>query len=281
MKRIFAPVLFFLGAFTLLSAQNLTLDSCQQWARANYPLIKQYDLIGKSERYNLNNANKNYLPQVSLSARATYQSDVTSIDIPEQFQSIISFDEISNDQYQALLEVSQLIWDGGLTASKKKIDRAESQIDKQKVEVELYAVKDRVNQLFFGILLLNEQGEQLQMLSDELQSNYERVETYIKNGVANQSDLDALRVEQLNVKQRQTQLRSARKAYVQMLSILTGKKMDENLRLQKPEAEFTVSNANSRPEMLLFDAQSKLFDSRRSMLNAGNMPRIGAFVQGG
>ncbi len=272
--------IFFL-VLPFLQAQDLILDSCQQWARQNYPLIKQYDLINKSEKYNLNNASKKYLPQLSLSARATYQSDVTSIEIPEQLQGMFDLEALSKDQYQAQIEVNQLIWDGGLTSSKKKLTKAESQIDRQKVEVELYAINDRVNQLFFGILLLNEQEKQLNLLSEELQRNYEKIGTFVENGVANEADLDALKVEQLNINQQKIQLKTSRKTYLQMLSMLTGVKIDESKNLQKPKVDFLSANDNNRPEIKLFDAQSKSFESQRALLNASNMPFVGAFLQGG
>ena len=283
---------FFISFFCLfavaigLQAQNLTLDTCQQRARENYPLIKQFDLIEKSEKYNVNNANRNYLPQVSLSARATYQSDVTTIEIPQQLQAMLGMEKLggmSKDQYQAVVDVQQVIWDGGYTTSQKKISKAEAQVDRQNVEVELYAIKDRVNQLFFGILLLDEQEMQLKMLQEELRSNHERVESYIKNGVANQADLDALKVEQLNINQNLIELKSARKSYLYMLSALTEITISENTTLIKPEIAFSAINNvdNNRPELKLFEAQSAVLDSRRNIVNAGNMPQLGLFVQAG
>ena len=279
-------ITLFLSFVVFVSAQNLTLDTCQQRARENYPLIKQFDLIEKSEKYNLNNANRNYLPQVSLSARATYQSDVTTVEIPQQLQAMLGMEKLggmSKDQYQAVVDVQQVVWDGGYTASQKKISKAEAQVDRQNVEVELYTIKDRVNQLFFGILLLNEQEMQLKMLQEELRSNHERVESYIKNGVANQADLDALKVEQLNINQNLIELKSARKSYLYMLSALTGSVIDEKTTLEKPEIVFSVINNadNNRPELKLLEAQSELLGNRRNMVNVGNMPQLGLFVQAG
>lgn len=136
-------------------------------------------------------AGKGYLPQVSLSAKASYQSDVTEIpvDLPG-----IDIRGIRKDQYQAMLQLDQVVWDGGNIRARKEVTRATSEVDKQKLEVDMYAINERVNQLFFGILLLKEQLKQNQLMQEELQRNYDNVAAYVKNGIANQADLDAVKV---------------------------------------------------------------------------------------
>jgi len=278
---LFIPLLSF--------SQQLTLDECQAKAKLNYPLIKQYKLIEQTEQFNLSNANKGYLPQFSLSAKATYQSDVTEIPavlgqiLSKVSQSPVSFPSQSKDQYQAVLEANQVIWDGGVISSQKKITKASTEVEKQKLEVDLYALNDRVNQLFFGILLLNEQIKQNDILQSELGVNLKKVIDSKQNGVANQADVDALKVEQLNAGQRDTELKSTRKSYLIMLSAFTGLKMDENATCIKPEVNLVILNdtTNHRPELTLFDAQNKMYESQKSLLNAGNLPKLGAFVQGG
>ena len=278
---LFIPLLSF--------SQQLTLDECQAKAKLNYPLIKQYKLIEQTEQFNLSNANKGYLPQFSLSAKATYQSDVTEIPavlgqiLSKVSQTPVSFPSQSKDQYQAVLEANQVIWDGGVISSQKKITKASTEVEKQKLEVDLYALNDRVNQLFFGILLLNEQIKQNDILQSELGVNLKKVIDSKQNGVANQADVDALKVEQLNAGQRDTELKSTRKSYLIMLSAFTGLKMDENATCIKPEVNLVILNdtTNHRPELTLFDAQNKMYESQKSLLNAGNLPKLGAFVQGG
>ena len=163
---------------------QLTIEMCQQKAKANYPLVKQYDLIQKSENYSLSNADKAYLPQFSLSGKATYQSEVTQLPIKLPGVTIPG---LSKDQYQAVAEVNQLVWDGGIVNAQKQATKAATEVDKQKIEVDLYALKDRVNQLFFGILSLNEQLTQNDLLQKELQTNFEKITAYIQNGIANQA----------------------------------------------------------------------------------------------
>nr|MBP6661878.1 TolC family protein [Paludibacter sp.] len=234
----------------------------------------------QTAQYNISNANKGYLPQLTLSAKGTYQSQVTKlpITIPN-----VTIPGLSKDQYQAVVEANQVIWDGGAISAQKKITNANAEVEKQKLEVDLYALNERINQLYFGILLLKEQLRQNDILQNELQTNYNRVASYKQNGVANQSDLDALKVEQINAQQRGTELHITQKSYFIMLSALTGLTIDTKTELIKPEINLASLNTtvNHRPEIGLFDAQNKLFENQKELLNAGNRPKIGAFVQGG
>jgi len=280
MKHLILNCLLFVALPIAALGQSITLDECQTKAKANYPLVKQYNLIEQTAQYNISNANKGYLPQVTLSAKGTYQSQVTKlpITIPN-----VTIPGLSKDQYQAVVEANQVIWDGGAISAQKKITNANAEVEKQKLEVDLYALNERINQLYFGILLLKEQLRQNDILQNELQTNYNRVASYKQNGVANQSDLDALKVEQINAKQRETELHSTQKSYFIMLSALTGLTIDTKTELIKPEINLASLNTtvNHRPEIGLFDAQNKLFESQKELLNAGNRPKIGAFVQGG
>ncbi len=281
----FLLILLPVGGF----AQSLTIESCQEKAKANYPLVKQYGLIEQTARYNIDNANRGYLPQLTLSAKATYQSDVTQI--PSSLGDVLSkltgkpfsFPSLAKDQYQAVLEATQVIWDGGVISTQNKITKAGTEVEKQKLEVDLYTLKDRVNQLFFGILLLNEQLKQTEILKNDLLTNYNRLDAYIKNGVAQQSDLDAIKVEQLNVIQRESDLKSSIKTYAILLTAFTGLNINEKTELIKPELNLSVlkANTNNRPEISLFNAQNKLYDNQKNLVLSANLPKIGAFVQGG
>lgn len=259
---------------------QLTIDDCYKKAQANYPLIKQYELIEQAKEYNLSNANKGYLPQVALSAKASYQSDVTKIPISLPNMQIKG---INKDQYQSVIEVNQTIWDGGVIRNQKKITEAGSTIEKQKLDVEMYTINERVNQLFFGILLLDEQIRQNILLQDELKRNYTQVSSYLVNGIANQADLDAIKVNQLNTIQRKVELEATRKAYREMLSVLIGESIKEDDYLIKPSTieSTSLSTTINRPELLLFDAQNQQLETQKEMINAKNLPKLGLFVQGG
>ena len=276
MKRTILSFSFVLAA--MLAHAQLTLEGCQHSAQTNYPLVRQYGLIEKAREYNLENAGKGYLPQFTLSGKATYQSDVTKlpVDVPG-----IDIKSMPKDQYQVMLEVSQNIWDGGDIRSKKQLTRATSEIDRGKQEVDMYALNDRVNQLYFGILLLDEQLRQNQLLQEDLGRTHQQVSNYIANGIANQSDLDAVSVEILNTKQKRIELESSRQAYLSMLSIFIGKEIASGTTLEKPADTFeSTSLVNNRPELRWFDAQGGQLNVQESSLKTRFRPRFALFVQG-
>lgn len=281
-------IFLFFSLPIIVFGQSLNLDTCQKNAKNNYPLLKQYGLIEKTADYNLSNANKAYLPQVSLLAKATYQSDVTAI--PENLGQVltqlsgqpVSFPVLSKDQYQAALEVNQLVWDGGVVNAQKKMIKASSEAEKQKLEVDLYALNDRINNLFFGVMLIKEQLNVNRILQDELARNYQRMQSYLKNGLIQQADLDAVKVEQINAAQQETDLKSVLKSYCQMLSVFTGLQVNENTELEKPLLPVVNENIqNKRPELSLFESQKNVLESQKKTIVAGNLPKIGLFIQGG
>jgi outer membrane protein TolC len=278
MKRLSLRVtLLFVPLLTM--SQNITLDICQQKARELYPLTKQYGLIEKTTEYNITNANKAWLPQVNFTAKATYQSETTKL--PISIPNVV-IPELTKDQYNAALDVSQTIWDGGVIKAQKNIIKAQAEAEKQKLEVDLYMLKERVNQLFFGILLLNEQLQQLTLIKTDLNANYEKVIALKQNGIAGQVDIDAVRVEQLNLEQKENDLRATLKSFTEMLSAFTNLNISSNTEFSKPIIS-TVDYAleNKRPELLLLATQSKALSSQRDMITASNLPKVGFFVQGG
>ena len=276
MKR---TVFFFtLSLAAMLAHAQLTLEECQRRAQDNYPLVRQYGLIEKARGYDLSNAGKGYLPQFSLSGKATYQSDITRlpVEIPN-----LDIEPVPKDQYQVMLEVQQVLWDGGDIRSRKRLTRAASEVELEKQHVDMYALTDRVNQLFFGILLLDEQLKLNSLLQEDLGRTHKQVADYIANGIATLSDLDAVSVEQLNTRQHRVELETTRRAYLSMLAAFTGKDLSSETVLLKPAAEENIDRQmNNRPDLRWYDAQGEQLHQQEAALNTRLMPRFGLFVQG-
>ena len=276
MKRMILSLSFLLAVSCMYG--QITLEECRQKTQDNYPLVRQYGLIEKTKEYNLNNASKGYLPQFALSAKASYQSDVT--ELPVKIPGI-DIKGQPKDQYQVMLELKQNIWDGGEIHTKKEMTLASSDVEREKLNVEMYALNERVDQLYFSILLLDEQLIQNQLLQDELERSFRQISAYMENGIASQSDLDAVKVEQLNTRQKRVELFASRQAYVQMLALLTGEDLTENTTLKKPvESEVSPLGDIRRPELICFDAQNQRLQIQEEALKTGYMPRFGLFVQG-
>ena len=159
MKKL-VILLTVLSSWMYVSAEEYTLDGIQQLARANYPAIRQFELIDRIADFSLANTSSAWAPQISLSGQATYQSDVVSF--PESMTDVFSMlgvdiSGLHKDQYKLALNIEQTLWDGGYTKSRKEAVLAEKEVSSKSVEVELYALADKVNQLYFGILVLDEQ----------------------------------------------------------------------------------------------------------------------------
>ena len=262
---------------------QLSIEACYEKARANYPLIKQYGLIEKTKEYNLSNAAKGYLPQVTFSAQATYQSDVTEIPIDLDAIGLtgVKIPSVSQDQYKMELALNQTLWDGGAIRSERKTLRTQAEVDQRDMDVSMYTINERVNQLYFGVLLAEAQLEQNKVLQAELRRSCEQVSSYIKNGIAQQSDLDAIRVDLLKAKQTEAQFEHTKRAYREMLSRLIGEEIGEETRLVKPEAVRPLTKENNRPELELYQARIRNLRAQDSRITAGMMPKLGLFVTGG
>ncbi len=278
-KRVFIIVIFLFN-IQLVAHSQVSIEMCQEKARSQYPLIKQYDLIEQTENYSLSTLNKSYLPQLNVMAKASYQSEVTEIPIKTP---LINIPAASKNQYQVMAELNQIIWDGGMIKMQKKNTRSGTEVDKRKTDVDLYTLNDRVNQLFFGILFLKEQLLQNELLQSELRTHFERFSSYMQNGVANNADLNAIKVEQLKTNQHKIDLLFAQSAYKEMLSLFTGMEIKDSTFLIKPviPKQDNLTQSNNRPELMLFNAQNNLLQSQKSIITSGNLPKFGFFVQGG
>ena len=257
--------------------QSLTLVEAHSLAMENYPLVKQRNLITNSAAYSIEQANTGYLPQININGQATYQSAVTQI--PIQVPGI-DVPTLSNDQYKLYGEINQSLYDGGMTRLQKQAIEVNAQVEEQALEVELYKIKERINQLFFGILLLDAQLTQNELLKKDIQAGLEKARVAIINGTALKSSGSLLEAESLKVDQRAVELKATRKAYVQMLSLFVNRPLDEYTLLEKPAPQNPTQEIN-RPELGWYAQQQNRIDVENEMLSAKNRPKLGLFLQGG
>ncbi len=257
--------------------KSLTIDSCYVLARQYYPMVKQKDLIEKSKEYSIDNASKGYLPQVNFNGQATHQSDVTQIPIS---LPNITIPTVSKDQYKIYGEISEPLTDLVVIKQQKELLASNATIQEQQLEVELYKIKDRINQLYFGTLLIDEQLKQTSLLKKDIQSGIDKMNSAIANGIALKSSADGLKAELLKADQHNIELKASRKAYIDMLSLFVNQPLNENTQLEKPQNKIVSSSIN-RPELIVFDSQKKSFDIQNKLITAKNVPRLGLFFQAG
>ena len=266
---------------TAIMAQ--TLEECQQAAERNYPLIKQYGLIEKTTQLTVANIQKGWLPQVSASAQATYQSDVMSW--PDQMKTMmtgmgIDMKGLTKDQYRVGIDVNQTLFDGGVISSQKAIARQQGKVQEAQTEVQLYNVRKRVNEMYFSLLMLDEQIVLNHDMQELLAGNERKLQAMMKSGTAAESDWQSVKAERLKVMQQATSLESQKRMLTMMLSTFCG---IETNNIQKPlvKAENGEQMSEShRPELRALDAQIGLLNAQEKALNAALMPKLGVFAQG-
>ena len=256
-----------------------TLEECQLAAEKNYPLIQQMDLIRQTTDLTVQNIQKGWLPQVSATAQATYQSAVTAF--PDQMQSMyqqmgINMQGLKKDQYRVGIDVQQTVYDGGAIKNQKEVVRQQGNVEAAQNEVNLYNVRKRVNEMYFALLLLDDQIQLNRDLQELLNGNEKKLSSMFKNGTAAESDYQNIKAERLNVIQQLTNLQSQRQTMARMLSVFCGMEITNPV---KPKA-VSLTQGNNRPELRLIDAQIRLVDAQEKALNSALMPRFGVFAQG-
>ena len=280
MLRLYLLLVLSLFVCVQMSAQ-VTLEECIALAEENYPIISKYDLLEQTKEVNLSNINKGWLPQINVYGQGTVQNDTPSL--PESLTNIINqtgtnIAGLNEWQYRIGADISQNIWDGGTSKVHRKIERAEDAERQAAIDVQLYAVRERVEDLYFGILLMDAQIEQVKNMQLLLQSNLDKLRIMQSNGTAMQSDVDMVEAEYLGTVQQLTQAESASQSYRNVLGLFMGKSI-VGQKLVKPEAFIPQDLMPSRPELKYFEKQLQTNEARNASITANMMPKIGLFAQ--
>ena len=277
MTTLLLALLLFMANPYLAKAQTLTLEQCQDMARENYPLINQLQLIQLSRDFSVENAGKGNLPQISVSGHASYQSDVTGlpIDIPN-----VVIQPIAKDQYKVYGEISQSLTDATMIKNQKALIQANSETQAQQVEVQLYQVKERINQLFFVMLLIDQQVVQTDLLKKDIQNGIKKTTAAVDNGTSLRSSVDILKAELLNAEQKSIELLATKKGYANMMSLFIGQTISPETRIVQPESKAVIDEIN-RPELAVYQSQKQSLLIQNELISNRSIPRINLFLQGG
>lgn len=273
----------FIVAILLILASTTTaqtLEECQKAAEKNYPLIKQYGLIAQTTELTVSNIQKEWLPKIAVSAQATYQSNVVAW--PERIQSIyqqmgLAMKGLKKDQYKMAIDLQQTLYDGGTIASKQAIARQEAKVQEAENQTKLYQVHHRVNEMYFALLLLNEQIKLNNNVKSLLLASENKLAAMVKSGTAATSDLDNVKAERLSAEQQYTSLKAEQQMLQHILTTFCGIKVEN---VQKPTPVSTDILTNNRPELQLFNSKLKLSEAQEKALNTRLHPTLALFAQG-
>lgn len=280
MRKIAAAALVLAAT---VQAHAITLEECYRMVRENYPLVKQYELTERMSGYSFENAARGYLPQISLAAQATIQSDVTAF--PDSFNNLLALAGVdmaglSHDQYKVQLNIVQTIWDGGYSKAQREAVKAQQEVSELTLDKDMDALKTQINQMYFGILLM-ESNLQTNLYMDTLMtSSLRTVEAAVRNGTAMQSDVDNVQVELLTLRQQRSQIESALLTYREMLGIMIGRRIGPEEEFEVPQVLLLDPERNLRTELMLFDARIREIDNQRRMLDVAVIPKFSFFAQG-
>lgn len=261
------------------STPQVTLDDCYAAAINNYPNYRQMDMDVQINQLNKQNIQTTYLPSLNLNGQASYQSDVTKVPISVPGMDIPT---ISKDWYAVNLDIEQMIYDGGLTANRKKVEDADLGINHQKLQVEFFQLKNRVNQLYFNTILLRKSLEILEVLKKNLESTIADAQVAFDNGAILSSDVDALKVEYHLALQQIIEKQEDIKALLGSLQVLTGLNLSNAEQLIIPEPEIVDYHfVNNRPEYMLLGKQQTKIEALTELTQTKRMPLLMAFGQAG
>lgn len=278
-KKLILTLLISLGANGIFAQnQEINLDWCIQKAKSNLPLIKKFELIEQSKAYSIENASKGLLPQINIIGQGTYQSEVTKVPI-----SVPNFDipTISKDQYRAYTEVYQSLNNKKLVDDKIQLLESQAALEKSHLEVSIYQVEEKVNEVYFGILLIQEQLNLNSLYQNQLKNTSKKLESALANGVGNGKNILEISAEILRLKQKSIDLNGIKLGFIGMLSKLTGEKIELSSQFIRPSDEYELANENLRPELKSFDASLNLLTKKEATIDNQLRPQLGLFVQGG
>ncbi len=280
MRRLIL-VLFFAFTVSWSYGQQLSLDSCQSMARTNHPLLRQAGIIDQISELRQQNIRTMNLPQFDLTARASWQSDVTKLAL--KTPGFSGPEPLSKDQYKAYVDIRQKIYDGGVAKKREELEEADRLVSKQQNETELYKIKETVNALYFNALIVQENLGIVDLKKSTLDERIKTVNSAVSNGVALPNELDQLRAEKLLAEQQETELKSIRRTTLDLLEIVSGTTITDQTVFSKPTPPETgLSNTIiTRPEIELFSLQKSKLDKSGEVLKNSRKPSVFAFGQAG
>jgi outer membrane protein TolC len=280
MKKMLWLMAAFLAATNTWGQSTLTLEQCYRLAEANYPLTHQRALITSTRDYNISNIAKGIYPQLNVSGAATYQSAVTDISIPPINGYKINISTVPKDQYKLYGEISQTLTGFGINKQQREISTTDAAVQEANLNTDLYQLKDRINQLYFGTLLIDDQITQNDLAAQDIQTGIVNVQARIDNGTDFVSSLNKLKAQLLQTEQHTIELKASREAYTDMLGLFINLPVDSTTQLERPTPPAPADSIN-RPELKAYDLQIRQYDENLRLTRLNLYPQLSAFFQGG
>jgi outer membrane protein TolC len=283
MKRAIAASVMLVMAATVWPQKLITLWQCYDSAAAATPLSAEREIYSEMTRLRDNNLASSWMPALDLGGSFNYQSDV--VDLSQMLGSMPlppgSLPAVPHEQYRATVDLSQVIWDGGLTRKAREVEKVISELNIQQSEADIYRLREQVNNYFFSLLLARSQSEVIAVLISELNERIREASSGVVNGVLTPVTLDVLKAELIKAEQTADELARRQEALAMALGQVTGITGLEDAVLILPDPVVTGSEAVDNPDLRLFDTRSRQIEVSRELLKSQRMPRLFGFAQAG
>ncbi len=277
MKKV-SVLIVLLIALNGFSQEKLSLEQCYTLAESNFPLAKQKKLLTTQSELDLEVIKTGKLPKLDFLAQASYQSDVIELPFSNP-ESTIS--PPNKDQYRATISVNQLIYDGGFINASLAEKSASQKTQQKQVEVNLYQLKEQVNQFYFSTLLLHKKIALLAAKKTQLETTLKEVKSGIKYGMLLPNSDSVLEAELLKIDQQLIETDLNKTSLMKTLSMLIGVPVSQNITLENPEINIDFKTDIERPELDLFQLQKEKVAASEQLINKKNSPKLSGFATGG
>ncbi len=283
MKKAFAASLLLAMATAAWPQKSITLWQCYDSAAFASPVAGERAIYTDMTRLHDRNLASAWLPGFDLGGSFNYQSDV--VDLSEMLGSVPlppgSLPSIPHEQYRATADLSQVIWDGGVTRSAREVEKVVSELNMQQSEADLYRLREQVNNYFFSVLLVRRQAEVISILISELDARILEVTSGVENGVMPPVTLDVLRAEKIKAEQSAAELERRHDALTRALGLITGMNELKDAELVLPDLVISGNEEIDNPDLQLFDIRSRQLELSKNMLKSQRMPKVFGFAQAG
>jgi outer membrane protein TolC len=279
MRTLLLLTFLLISGFSL-AQESLTLFDCQQMARENAPRLADLDVLQNMGAARMDQATSSWFPSLDLNGRISYQSDVVTVALTDP-NIPVEFPQVPHEQYGFNLDISQNLYDGGISKGRKDYEEAVLAADLQQVEVDLYGLKGRVNQYYFAVLLLQENLQNLEIHMENLRAREAAVQTAVNHGTLLETELHILEVERLKVEKSILELASRKKAHMSALKVICGEGFSVGSVLEKPQFSDVFSEEVARPEYRLFDLRQASMEAGKELMTKKRLPVLYAFGQTG
>ena len=281
MKKLIPAILLLTLSLAAVPQKTVTLWQCYDSAATATPLTGEVALYTEMSALHDRNLSSAWLPSLDVNGNFVYNSDILNIkqifgQLPIPAGVIPT---IPHEQYRATFDVSQVIWDGGVTRSARAVEQVVNELNMQQNEADVYRLREQVNNYYFSVLLVSSQIEVTRIMISDLDGRIKETSSGVVNGVVTPVALDVLKAEKIKAGQQLTEFTRRHESLISALEQITGLTGLQDAGFQVPVITVTGEEEIDNPDMRLFDVRSRQLEVSKDLLKSQRMPKAFGFAQ--